>query len=199
MACFFLTCGSIFLRMSCPYQLPCLAIWDHLYRLAGGLMLAGANPGGPNIIITCAAMQEHRLAHNKRCQRVFYPQLNPDQMHETIFKISCTFHYVIDENCNWGHYVICDITSQAYYITWYWLNIYLVVILFEPNLIHTSRRYGKGRWFDRMFAPIFEDIITLKLINGYHITHTTIVIVNLTDIWGRYKQPMIQVVQHNHS
>ena len=43
------------------------------------------------------AMQEHRLAHNKRCQRAFDPHPNPDQMHETIFKIGCTFHYVIDE------------------------------------------------------------------------------------------------------
>ena len=79
------------------------------------------------------------------------------------------------------------------------MNIYPVAILFEPNLIHTSRRYGKGRWFDRMFTPIFEDILTLKLLNGFHITHTTIMIVKLTDIWGRYKQPMVHVVQHNHS
>ena len=50
-----------------------------------------------------------------------------------------------------------------------------------------------------MFALIFEDILTLKLTNGYHITHTTIVIVKLTDIWGRYKQPIVHGVQHNHS
>ena len=103
-------------------------------------------------------------------------------MHEIIFKLGCTFYNVIDENTNWGHYVICDITPQAYYIFWYWLNIYPVAILFEPNLIHTSRRYGKGHWFDRMFAPIFEDILMLKLINGCHITHATIVIVKLTNI-----------------
>ena len=53
-----------------------------------------------------------------------------------------------------------------------------------------------------MFAPIFEDILTLKLINGFHITHITIVIVKLTDIWGRQKEfvePIVQVVEHNHS
>ena len=60
------------------------------------------------------AMQEHRPAHNKRCQKAFDPHPNPDQMHETIFKVGCTFHYVIDENSNWGHYVICDITPQAF-------------------------------------------------------------------------------------
>lgn len=50
-----------------------------------------------------------------------------------------------------------------------------------------------------MFAPIFEDILTLKLINEYHLTHSTIVIVNLIDIWGRYEPPIVQVVEHDHS
>lgn len=39
--------------------------------------------------------------------------------------------------------------------------------MLEPNLIHTSRRYNKDIWFNRMFAPIFEDILTLKLLNEY--------------------------------
>lgn len=82
---------------------------------------------------------------------------------------------------------------------WYWLNIYYAAVLFELNLIHISRRYGQGKWFDKMFAPIFEDILTLKLINEYHLTHSTIVIVNLIDIWGRYEPPMVQVVEHDHS
>ena len=50
-----------------------------------------------------------------------------------------------------------------------------------------------------MFAPIFEDILTLKLINGFHITHATIVIVKLTDIWGRQKkfvEPIVQVLDY---
>lgn len=70
--------------------------------------------------------------------------------------------------------------------------------MFEPNLIHTSRQYGKRRWFDRMLAPIFEDILTLRIISRYHITHTTIVSVKVTDIWGRYKEPMVKVIEYNH-
>lgn len=71
--------------------------------------------------------------------------------------------------------------------------------MFKPNLIHTSRRYRKRCWFDKMLAPIFEDILTLRLINRYHITHTTIVIVKVTDIWGKYKESMVKVIEHNHS
>ena len=77
-----------------------------------------------------------------------------------------------------------------------------MAILFELNLIYISRRYEKKRWFDKMFAPILEDILTLKLINGFHITHATIVIVKLIDLWGRHKafaEPIVQVVEHNHS
>lgn len=49
-----------------------------------------------------------------------------------------------------------------------------------------------------MFAPIFEDIFTLKLLNGYHLTYSTIVMVQLKDIWGRTKPSFIQVMEHDH-
>lgn len=54
-------------------------------------------------------------------------------MHETVFKLGCTFHYVIDENTNWGHYVICDITLHAHYIFWY-----LVKHLLGSNPVRTK-------------------------------------------------------------
>lgn len=60
--------------------------------------------------------QKFRPTQNRLCQRPFEPFPEVDQMHETIFKVECIFHYVIDENTNWGHYVICDITPQAYYV-----------------------------------------------------------------------------------
>lgn len=80
----------------------------------------------------------------------------------------------------------------------YWLNLYPVAILFEPHLIHTSRRYAKGKWFNRIFALIFKDIITLELINRYQIHHSTIVIVKLTELWGRFMEPTVRVIDHNY-
>lgn len=50
-----------------------------------------------------------------------------------------------------------------------------------------------------MFAAIFEDVLTLKRINGYYLTHSMIVTIKLTDIQGRYESPMVQVVEHEHS
>lgn len=76
--------------------------------------------------------------------------------------------------------------------------MYHVAIVFEPHLIYKSRRYAKGCWFNKLFAPLLEDILTLKLINGYHITYNTIVIMQLRDIWGRDKPPLLKVIEHDH-
>lgn len=81
-----------------------------------------------------------------------------------------------------GDTVICDAMSRAYYSFWLLINMYSMAILFQPRLIHRSRRYNYGRWFDRLFAPIFEDPLALKLINNYGISQTTIIIVKLRDI-----------------
>lgn len=70
--------------------------------------------------------------------------------------------------------------------------------VFKPYLIHKSRRYAKGIWFYRLFTPIFEDILTLKLINGFHLTHNSIVIVQLIDILWHDKPPLIRAVEHDH-
>ncbi|KAK9189914.1 hypothetical protein WN943_018513 [Citrus x changshan-huyou] len=88
---------------------------------------------------------------------------------------------------------------RAYYSFWLLLNMYLMAIIFQPHVIHKSRRYNYGRWFDRLFAPIYEDPLILKLINGYQISQTTIIIVKLRDIWGRDKPLMVRVVDHDHT
>lgn len=52
--------------------------------------------------------------------------------------------------------MICEALPIAYYAYWLLINLY-TAILFQPHLIHRSRKYAKGRWFDRLFAHIFED------------------------------------------
>lgn len=54
-------------------------------------------------------------------------------------------------------------------------------------------------WFDRLFALIYEDPLILKLINGYKISQTTIIIVKFRDIWGRDKLPLVWVVDYDHT
>lgn len=95
--------------------------------------------------------------------------------------------------------MICDAMPRAYYSFWLLLNMYLMAIIFQPHVIHKSRRYNYGRWFDRLFAPIYEDPLILKLINGYQISQTTIIIVKLRDIWGRDKPPLVRVVDYDHT
>lgn len=73
---------------------------------------------------------------------------------------------------------------QTYYAFWLLINMYLMATLFQPHVNHMSRRYNYGRWFDRLFALVFEDLLTLKLINGYQISQTAILKVKLRDIWG---------------
>lgn len=46
--------------------------------------------------------------------------------------------------------------------------MYLVATLVTLNFIHIAGDTKKKRWFDRMFALLFEDILTLKLLNGYY-------------------------------
>lgn len=72
-----------------------------------------------------------------------------------------------------------------------------MAVQLEPHLIHRNRRYAKERWFERLFAPIFEDILTLKLVNGFHLTHRTIIKVQQRDIWGRDKPPMVKIVEYD--
>ena len=74
-----------------------------------------------------------------------------------------------------------------------------MAMLFQPHVIQKSQRYNYGRWFDRLFAPIYEDPLTLKLINGYQISQIAIVIVKLKDIWGQDKPSLVRVVDHDHT
>lgn len=50
-----------------------------------------------------------------------------------------------------------------------------------------------------MFSPLFKSILTLKLINRNNLTHNTIIIVQLRDIWNCHKPHFIHVVEHNHA
>ncbi|KAJ4706688.1 hypothetical protein OWV82_020313 [Melia azedarach] len=130
--------------------------------------------------------------------RLFEPHPEPYRMHQRIFRATKRFYNVIDGDTNWGHSLIAEEASQAYYIFWLWINLYPAAILFEPGCIHRSRRYTQGRWFDRLFAPIFEDLLTLTLKGGFQITHDTIIIIQLQDIWGEREFPFVQIVTHQH-
>lgn len=73
---------------------------------------------------------------------------------------------------------------QTYYAFWLLINMYPMAIMFHLHVNHKSRMYNYGRWFERLFALVFEDLLTLKLINGYKISQTVILKVKLRDISG---------------
>lgn len=121
------------------------------------------------------------VIRGKRNPKLSEPFPYIDYMNEFFFQTSAVFHNVINEDTNWGHFMICEGLPIAYYAYWLLINLY-TTILFQPHLIHRSRKQAKGRWFDKLFAPIFEDPLTLKLTNGFQLSQGTIVIVQLKNI-----------------
>lgn len=62
-------------------------------------------------------MQEFRkLVYKRGDHKLFRPFPERDQLHQWIFQVNKTFYYTVDENTQWGSYVICEATGQAYYI-----------------------------------------------------------------------------------
>lgn len=39
-----------------------------------------------------------------------------DQMNELAYRVSRVFHHVIDEDANWGYYVICEASPLSYHV-----------------------------------------------------------------------------------
>lgn len=83
---------------------------------------------------------------------LFEPYPNSDQMKERVFLANRNFYHIIGKEIHWGRYVIKETSRNAYYTHWIWINHYPTSILFNPYIIHYSRRYAKRRWLDRLFA-----------------------------------------------
>lgn len=79
------------------------------------------------------------VIRGKRNPKLSEPFPYIDYMNEFFFQTSAVFHNVINEDTNWGHFMICEGLPIAYYAYWLLINLY-TTILFQPHLIHRSRK-----------------------------------------------------------